>query len=60
MKIYTEQQERYGKARIIARYKTKTDRIIDLKVYDADRHVVLTTDQYEEAHQMLMKGNIKR
>lgn len=60
MKIHTSQCERYGKARVVARYNAETGKLIDYKVYDADKHVELTTYNYNEAHNLLISGNIKR
>lgn len=60
MKVTTELEARYGKARVIIRYNKETGEYIDRKVYDADHHVVLTTRDYKKANDMLMYGDIKR
>lgn len=59
-KISTSLCERYGKARIISRRNKVTGEHIDYKVYDADHHVVLTTAEYQQAHDQLMTGNMTR
>ena len=59
-KIRTELSERYGKARIIGRYNKETGELIEYKVYDAQRHVVLTATDYKKAKDVLMNGSIAR
>ncbi|MCR5670723.1 MAG: hypothetical protein K6G10_06925 [Butyrivibrio sp.] len=57
---HTDTAESYGKAKMVYRYDKATSKFIDIKVYDAKKHVVLTTKNYGEAHAMLMRSNIDR
>ncbi len=53
-RITTNVVEKYGDAKIIARYDADTSKFINYKVYDENRHVKHTTTSYEEAHDKLL------
>lgn len=54
-KLKKELCERYGRARMFRFYNIDTDKTISYKVYDNNRNLIVTTNNKNYAHDILIK-----
>ena len=54
-KLKKELCERYGRARMFRFYNIDTNKTINYKVYDNNRKLIVTTDDKNYAHSVLIK-----